>query len=140
MKELIDEIKSDKHSKVRLEPIEGKKDLYKMYDKNTGKLIPALVKRIDDISEVNDVVFGTDEVDAVIVRTFDPSDFVYDEKTKTLDVGVSEVIRTLEDLKKYNKWPILRIRHDADRVATYGLRPIIYTERAAYTRRAVELD
>lgn len=140
MKELIDEIRSDKHSRVKLEPVEGKKDIYKMYDKKTGKPIAALIKKIEDISEVNDIVFGTDEVNAVIVRTFDSSDFTYNDETRTLDIGVSEVIRNLDDLKRYDKWPVLRIRHDITRDATYGLRPIIYTERAAYTRGAIELE
>jgi hypothetical protein len=76
-------------------------------------------------------VFGTDNPKTVVVKeTFDEGDFSL--SGTTLTVTVHDLLTDLKDIEGSKYEPILVIRHDSTRTATYGLRPIVYNKDFAY--------
>lgn len=87
--------------------------------------------------EKTNVVFGSDILQgdgAVIKRTFDKSDFKYDEKTSTLTIKVSEIMRSLSDVEGSPSDVWFLIRNDRTRLGSPigypGLRVLaVYAKR-----------
>lgn len=135
--DFVDEVKSGKHPKIEFRSHTDKTGrekpgIYKMYSTESGNPISGITKRIGDIKEVKDIVWGGDEVDVVLVRTFSPKDFMVDEEG--LHIMCTELVWDVSDLEKFALWPMLKIRHDVTRDKTYGLRPVIMTERSIYKK------
>ena len=133
VKDLIDEIRSEKHPVIKFVKHPEKANIYKMYNKETGKLISGFVAAELEDDEAKDVTFGdNDEVNLIVVNTFAESDFNFDPSKNELNIKVKYILRNLEDIKKHDIWPVLKIRHDSTRDKTYGLRPVIYYKNKAF--------
>ena len=135
VKEFVDEINSGKNPDIYFEKYvdktgKAKPNIYKMFDVATNKPVSGVIKKIDDVDEVKQIVWGGDEVDVVLVRTFISSDFKI--KEDGLHIKVTELVFDLSDLKKYDLWPYLKIRHDVTRNKTFGIRPVVMTHKSIF--------
>lgn len=133
LKDFVQEVKDGKHKKIYFKKYtdksgKEKKGIYKMYNTETDNPVSGVVKRVSDISTVKEIIWGGDEVDVVLVRTFRPNDFMVDDKG--LHVMCTELVWSLKDVEQFALWPILKIRHDSTREKTFGLRPVVMTERS----------
>ena len=95
-----------------------------------GRISPEIAVPISD-RNANDVIFGSDlkPNGAVVVRTFGPNDFNIDFLKGTITITCSSIIRTLKDVKKTDKEPIIIIRNDKSRsskaIGIPGLRVLV---------------
>lgn len=108
-----------------------KKDIYRLYNPKTNEEYGGIIITGLDKSDINSIVFGTDTPKTVVVKeTFDEGDFSL--SGNTLTVTVHDLLTDLKDIEGSKYEPILVIRHDSTRTATYGLRPIVYNKDFAY--------
>jgi hypothetical protein len=108
-----------------------KKDIYRLYNPKTNEEYGGIIITGLDKSDINSIVFGTDNPKTVVVKeTFDEGDFSL--SGTTLTVTVHDLLTDLKDIEGSKYEPILVIRHDSTRTATYGLRPIVYNKDFAY--------
>lgn len=108
-----------------------KKDIYRLYNPKTKQEYGGIIITGLDKSDVSSIVFGTDNPKTVVVKeTFDDSDF--ELKGNTLTVTVHDLLTDIKDIEGSKYEPILVVRHDSTRTATYGLRPIVYNKDFAY--------
>jgi hypothetical protein len=108
-----------------------KKDIYRLYNPETGTDLGGLV--ITDLpdNENESIVFGTDTPKTIVIKhTFSSSDFSFSGSTLTINSGT--IFTDLKDIEGTKYEPILVIRHDVTRTATNGLRPIVYNASHAY--------
>lgn len=108
-----------------------KKDIYRLYNPETGTDLGGLV--ITDLpdNENESIVFGTDNPKTIVIKhTFQPSDFSFNKSILTINSGT--IFTDLKDIEGTKYEPILVIRHDVTRTATNGLRPIVYNASHAY--------
>jgi hypothetical protein len=108
-----------------------KKDIYRLYNPKTDEEYGGIIITGLDKSDINSIVFGTDTPKTVVVKeTFDESDFSL--SGNVLTVTVHDLLTDIKDIEGSKYEPILVIRHDSTRTATYGLRPIVYNKDFAY--------
>jgi hypothetical protein len=108
-----------------------KKDIYRLYNPKTDEEYGGIIITGLDKADINSIVFGTDTPKTVVVKeTFDESDFSL--SGKVLTVTVHDLLTDIKDIEGSKYEPILVIRHDSTRTATYGLRPIVYNKDFAY--------
>lgn len=108
-----------------------KKDIYRLYNPKTNEEYGGIIITGLDKSDINSIVFGTDTPKTVVVKeTFDEGDFLL--SGKVLTVTVHDLLTDIKDVEGSKYEPILVIRHDSTRTATYGLRPIVYNKDFAY--------
>jgi hypothetical protein len=108
-----------------------KKDIYRLYNPKTNEEYGGIIITGLDKSDINSIVFGTDTPKTVVVKeTFDEGDFSL--SGTTLTVTVHDLLTDIKDVEGSKYEPILVIRHDSTRTATYGLRPIVYNKDFAY--------
>jgi len=108
-----------------------KKDIYRLYNPKTKEEYGGIIITGLDKGDVNSIVFGTDSPKTVVVKeTFDEGDFSL--SGKVLTVTVHDLLTDIKDIEGTKYEPILVIRHDSTRTATYGLRPIVYNRDFAY--------
>lgn len=108
-----------------------KKDIYRLYNPKTNEEYGGIIITGLDKSDINSIVFGTDTPKTVVVKeTFDEGDFSL--SGKVLTVTVHDLLTDIKDVEGSRYEPILVIRHDSTRTATYGLRPIVYNRDFAY--------
>jgi hypothetical protein len=108
-----------------------KKDIYRLYNPKTNEEYGGIIITGLDKSDINSIVFGTDTPKTVVVKeTFDEGDFSL--SGKVLTVSVNDLLTDIKDIEGSKYEPILVIRHDSTRTATYGLRPIVYNKDFAY--------
>lgn len=108
-----------------------KKDIYRLYNPKTKEEYGGIIITGLDKSDINSIVFGTDTPKTVVVKeTFDEGDFSL--SGKVLTVNVHDLLTDIKDIEGSKYEPILVIRHDSTRTATYGLRPIVYNKDFAY--------
>jgi len=108
-----------------------KKDIYRLYNPKTDEEYGGIIITGLDKSDINSIVFGTDTPKTVVVKeTFDESDFSL--SGNVLTVTVHDLLTDIKDIEGSKYEPILVIRHDSTRTATYGLRPIVYNKDFVY--------
>ena len=108
-----------------------KKDIYRLYNPKTDEEYGGIIITGLNKSDINSIVFGTDTPKTVVVKeTFDESDFSL--SGNVLTVTVHDLLTDIKDIEGSKYEPILVIRHDSTRTATYGLRPIVYNKDFAY--------
>jgi len=135
VKNLVDAIISgklgDEVSYVPLKDAKGNPDpvVIKMYNKKEDKPIAGVI--VDDLpeTEVEQVIFGNDNV-PVVIKTYRPSDFKLEGDT--IVVNATKIYKTLDDVEKDNALPVLNIRHDKTRRITRGLRALLQTQKSVF--------
>ena len=135
VKNLVDAIISgklgDEVSYVPLKDAKGNPDpvVIKMYNKKEDKPIAGVI--VDDLpeTEVEQVIFGNDNV-PVVIKTYRPSDFKLEGDT--IVVNATKIYQTLDDVEKDNALPVLNIRHDKTRRITRGLRALLQTQKSVF--------
>jgi hypothetical protein len=135
VKNLVDAIVSgklgDKVSYVPLKDTKGNPDpvIIKMYNKKEDKPIAGVI--INDLpeQEVEQVIFGNDNV-PVVIKTWRTSDFKLDGDT--IIVNASKIYKDLNDVENDNALPVLNIRHDKTRRSSRGLRALLQTAKSLY--------
>jgi hypothetical protein len=130
MDKLVIKLKDKPYKNLGLAP-SGKKDIYRLYNPQTKQEYGGIIITDLDKNDINSIVFGSDDPKTVVVKeTFDESDFSLDGTTLT--VTVHDLLTDIKDIEGTKYEPILVIRHDTTRTATYGLRPVVYNKDFAY--------
>jgi hypothetical protein len=127
---LINNLHNKKYKNVSLNKTD-KEGIYRLYNPLTKSELSGIIIKDLDKSDLNSLVFGTDDPKTVVVKeTFDDGDFSL--SGDILTVTVNDLLKDIKDIEGTNYEPILVIRHDVTRTATSGLRPIVYTKESVY--------
>ena len=74
------------------------------------------VPQFKDEEYINKVIFGTDKA-IIVQKTFNDKDFSYDKSSNTLDIKVTKIITSLEDISN-DELPILEFERNASKATS----------------------
>jgi hypothetical protein len=127
---LISNLKNKKYKNIGLSKTD-KEGIYRLYNPLTKSELSGIIINDLDKSDLNSIVFGTDDPKTIIVKeTFDDGDFSL--SGNTLVVNVYALLKDIKDVDGTDYEPVLVIRHDITRTATFGLRPVVYTKESVF--------
>lgn len=81
-----------------------------------GRIFITDVPQFEDEEYINKIIFGTDKA-VVVQKTFNDNDFSYNETLNTLNIEVTKIITSLEDISK-NELPILEFERNASKATS----------------------